>query len=1162
MTSVDGVNVVSGETASPSQSGYVLDPYESVEISGWRKSLRAHGGVLLHRSRRQLCDAHRTPAKRRRDRRRRVSRKAAAASRADRTRQDRARRTQARDERATTRRAPPRQAPRVRAPRAGSAPSAPRWRIVAAARRRHRSSAPDTAAAKTRRHSWSASSARARRRTKRSRSTTIAARICSRWASCRRRAAQRTPNPFPAEAASCRTPTLSSIVVRSGVASPAPLAWRRHRLARILRGRCPRPRSPDAADRRRRRPDAGVRERRRRAVRRAVRASQGGVYRYLAAPLRQRRNGGRAVPGCLDERDPRARNLRADREFTTWLYPLAHNRLIDHWRATGHAELVRSRTTTTMTIRCDALPGARVDEPDVRARRARNRRAHPRGACGTACRAARSVPAASGRRARAVRDRGADGRRRRDGEEPHPLCASRSCARTWRFGSEHARNDERSSRPRLDAAWRAHSNETPPRARRRDPRGRAARGRQRPRHVARARRRSARRWWMPLAAARRSARSPSAFCSSRRQGDRSPRTTSDRLRHAVAARRRRVKRRRPLRLRAARGDDTRNRIAAAAPEPPPRARCPRPLPRRRRQAAPRCARHNVEPRAKNRRRSRTRLAPAQRPEASADVRRAALDAARTRSARRRSRSRRDAVEREARKAPQRRLAPTARSMPRRSACAVAPTRATKSTRALPRAPKPLNAAVRTLQRTPLRASADAPDAGAALARRASRPMPRASARRRRRARESAAKLAVPDWITLIRKLRDEKAARRDGTHAFVRVSDHERRARPSRLKPAQLRGRSNASRRSAERQRAQQLRIGAAAPRQRVVAREPHGARHRRASGQRDRTATRMRSSAEMREAVLDRRQIAAARRASARSVHATCARRRRRAAIRAGSTARPRCRSAGRFSSRIVPARSISSTRTARCGSAFRGRGDGSSATRSVDARDAIARDRTLAAARRGSRADRRAEIHQRLRVGSMSVRRQQRLGDAPQLALDLRRAGIAFDAAMAREHALHVAVEDRRRARRTRTRRSPPPSSGRCPAASRASPHRAETRRRASRHDRLRRRMQMMRAAVVAEAAPELEHAVDRRRGQRAHVGKGVEEALVVRDDRRDLRLLQHDLGQPDPIRVARALPRQIVAAVRPLPGDEARARTFRSATRLRRPTIQRIAEPLLAP
>lgn len=37
--SVDGVNAVSGETASANQSGYVLGAWESTEINGWRKSL-------------------------------------------------------------------------------------------------------------------------------------------------------------------------------------------------------------------------------------------------------------------------------------------------------------------------------------------------------------------------------------------------------------------------------------------------------------------------------------------------------------------------------------------------------------------------------------------------------------------------------------------------------------------------------------------------------------------------------------------------------------------------------------------------------------------------------------------------------------------------------------------------------------------------------------------------------------------------------------------------------------------------------------------------------------------------------------------------------------------------------------------------------------------
>ena len=36
--SVDGVNAISGQTAGSSQAGYVLDPYQQVEIRGWRKS--------------------------------------------------------------------------------------------------------------------------------------------------------------------------------------------------------------------------------------------------------------------------------------------------------------------------------------------------------------------------------------------------------------------------------------------------------------------------------------------------------------------------------------------------------------------------------------------------------------------------------------------------------------------------------------------------------------------------------------------------------------------------------------------------------------------------------------------------------------------------------------------------------------------------------------------------------------------------------------------------------------------------------------------------------------------------------------------------------------------------------------------------------------------
>ena len=39
VVSVDGVNVITGESAHPAQSGYVVSPHGSVEIQGWRKNL-------------------------------------------------------------------------------------------------------------------------------------------------------------------------------------------------------------------------------------------------------------------------------------------------------------------------------------------------------------------------------------------------------------------------------------------------------------------------------------------------------------------------------------------------------------------------------------------------------------------------------------------------------------------------------------------------------------------------------------------------------------------------------------------------------------------------------------------------------------------------------------------------------------------------------------------------------------------------------------------------------------------------------------------------------------------------------------------------------------------------------------------------------------------
>lgn len=100
---------------------------------------------------------------------------------------------------------------------------------------------------------------------------------------------------------------------------------------------------------------------------------KGGVYRYL---LRHCRDAG-VADELFQDVWMNAIRVRASyvptAKFTTWLYTLAHNRLVDHWRALGQAKLV------SIDEDCDddegggtrglveSLPGARRHEPDARA---------------------------------------------------------------------------------------------------------------------------------------------------------------------------------------------------------------------------------------------------------------------------------------------------------------------------------------------------------------------------------------------------------------------------------------------------------------------------------------------------------------------------------------------------------------------------------------------------------------------------------------------------------------------------------------------------------------------------------------------------------------------------------------------------------------------------
>ncbi len=91
------------------------------------------------------------------------------------------------------------------------------------------------------------------------------------------------------------------------------------------------------------------------------------------------------------------------------------------------------------------------------------------------------------------------------------------------------------------------------------------------------------------------------------------------------------------------------------------------------------------------------------------------------------------------------------------------------------------------------------------------------------------------------------------------------------------------------------------------------------------------------------------------------------------------------------------------------RRRGAGRSATRPAASAAQPCGEGAAVAGGIGARADRGAEIHDRLRVGRDARRRRRGLRERPELLQARRGLGGLLDQEHAREHALHVAVEDR---------------------------------------------------------------------------------------------------------------------------------------------------------
>ena len=97
------------------------------------------------------------------------------------------------------------------------------------------------------------------------------------------------------------------------------------------------------------------------------RKHRGGLFRFVARSVRERRLAEELYQEVwLRVIEARERYL-PQAKFSTWLYAIAHNRLIDHWRATGHVELVTHGPEDDMDDPLDAIPAASGDEPEVRA---------------------------------------------------------------------------------------------------------------------------------------------------------------------------------------------------------------------------------------------------------------------------------------------------------------------------------------------------------------------------------------------------------------------------------------------------------------------------------------------------------------------------------------------------------------------------------------------------------------------------------------------------------------------------------------------------------------------------------------------------------------------------------------------------------------------------
>ena len=195
------------------------------------------------------------------------------------------------------------------------------------------------------------------------------------------------------------------------------------------------------------------------------------------------------------------------------------------------------------------------------------------------------------------------------------------------------------------------------------------------------------------------------------------------------------------------------------------------------------------------------------------------------------------------------------------------------------------------------------------------------------------------------------------------------------------------------------------------------------------------------------------------------------------------------------------------------------------------------MRAIRMGARAHGGAEVHDCLGVVGDARARRVMFRELPQSVCDIPPVQRGANRMVAREHALDVAVEDGMALIEGKRQNR---AGGR--AADTGQAHDAFNvtwKFPAVVSDDLARGfVQVARAGVVAQAAPEVQHTVRPGARQRTHVGEAFGETFEVGDDGGHLGLLQHDLGNPDAVGVAHALPGKGLASVAVVPLEQPRA------------------------